>query len=191
MGVHLKAILEFLPLVVFLATYKIYAMNIAVPALLMASVVSLLIMKYKGIKIPKLTLLGYGVLMVFGGLTVYTDDTFFIKIKPTIINLIFATILLIDRFRSPNNKLVCRAIPQLKVVPSTKLNKLIIFWSIYFVFCAILNELVWRNFDEETWVYFKVFGLMGINLIFFVINFILLRGSLEGKLDGSSSKARE
>lgn len=181
MSLHLKAILEFLPLVLFLITYKFYTMKAAVAVLLIASAISLLIMKYKKIKIPQLTLIGYGIMLVFGSLTIYMDDTFFIKIKPTIINIIFASILIIDRFRAATNKLVCKGVPMLRALPIAKLNSFILFWAAYFIFCALLNELVWRNFEEETWVYFKVFGLMLINMAFFTINFFLLRGYFDGK----------
>lgn len=181
MSLHLKAILEFLPLVLFLITYKFYTMNAAIAVLLVTSLISLLIMKYKRIKIPQLTLLGYGVMALFGGLTIYMDDTFFIKIKPTIINLIFASILIVDRFRAQGKKLICKGIPILNALPFNKLNRLTVFWAGYFIFCALLNEIVWRNFDEETWVYFKVFGLMIINITFFTINFFLLRGYFDDK----------
>jgi intracellular septation protein len=166
-------------------------MKAAIIALLLISFISLLIMKYKKLKLSYITLLGYLVLLGFGSLTIYTDDTFFIKIKPTIINLLFASILLIDRFKEPSKKLICKAIPLLSEIPVAKLNKMIIFWSLYFAFCALLNELVWRNFDEEFWVYFKVFGLMGVNLVFFIINFILLRSNLEDNLNGRNIKVRE
>ncbi len=181
MGLKFKAILEFLPLILFMIFYKFYTMKIAIIALIISTAFSLLMMKLKNIKIPQLTLVGYAIMLIFGALTVYTDDAFFIKIKPTIINIIFASILVFDRFRKYNNKLIFKAIPTLRALPFAKLNNFILFWAGYFIFCSILNEIVWRNFDEETWVYFKVFGFMIINVVFLIVNLFLLRSYFNDK----------
>jgi intracellular septation protein len=175
MPLHWKAILEFLPMGLFFLSYKIWDMKTGVISLVISTIVAILIAKYKRFKLPKLMMFGYGVIIIFGLLTVIMDDTFFIKIKPTIVNLIIALILLVDRFKDHSKKLVLLALPVLSEISKKKLNSLLLFWSLYFASCALANELVWRNFDEQTWVYFKVFGLTSISIIFFMINAFMLK----------------
>ncbi|MDF3048092.1 MAG: septation protein [Candidatus Midichloriaceae bacterium] len=175
MPLHWKAILEFLPMGLFFLTYKIWDIRAGVITLVISTIVALLISKYKRFKLPKLMLLGYGIIIIFGLLTVVMDDTFFIKIKPTIINLTVALLLLLDRFKRNNKKLVLLAIPVLSGIPKKKLDLLLLLWSLYFASCALANEFIWRNFDEQTWVYFKVFGLTSMSILFFMINAIALK----------------
>lgn len=179
----LKAILEFLPLLIFLITYKMLNLKIAIIMLMISSVASLIILKLKNIQITHLMLATYAIMLIFGGLTLYTDDIYFIKIKPTIINLIFGTILLIDRFMFKRVRIISKIIPIFKSLEMSKLNKLTLIWGLYFLFCALLNEIVWRNFSEQTWVYFKVFGFALINILFSILNIIVLRNFLGKNLN--------
>ena len=102
--------------------------------------------------------------VVFGGLTFWFDDAHFIKMKPTIINLLFAGVLL-------GGLLTGR--PLLKLLFGEAFNlteegwrKLTLRWILFFVVMAVLNEIVWRNFSEGTWVNFKVFGILPLTLVF-------------------------
>jgi intracellular septation protein len=102
--------------------------------------------------------------VVFGGLTFWFGDAHFIKMKPTIINLLFAGVLL-------GGLLTGR--PLLKLLFGEAFNlteegwrKLTLRWMVFFVVMAVLNEIVWRNFSEAAWVNFKVFGILPLTLIF-------------------------
>ena len=102
--------------------------------------------------------------VVFGGLTFWLDDPRFIKIKPTIINLLFAGVLF--------GGLMMRR-PLLKLLLGEAFNlteegwrKLSMRWALFFLVLAALNEVVWRNFSEAAWVNFKVFGILPLTLVF-------------------------
>ena len=102
--------------------------------------------------------------VVFGGLTFWLNDPRFIKIKPTIINLLFAGVLLFGLMTGR---------PLLKLLLGEAFNlteegwrRLSVRWALFFLALAALNELVWRNFSEAVWVNFKVFGILGLSLVF-------------------------
>jgi intracellular septation protein len=111
--------------------------------------------------------------VVFGGLTFWLDDPRFIMIKPTIINLGFAGVLLAG--------LAMRR-PLLKILFGEAFNlteegwrKLSVRWALFFLTLALLNELVWRNFSEATWVNFKVFGILPLTVVFAMAQIGLIR----------------
>ena len=92
------------------------------------------------------------------------DDDFFIKIKPTIVNLLFATVLFIGlALKRPYLKLLMGAVLHLD---NEGWHKLGLRWAIFFIVLAVLNEVVWRNFSTEFWAGFKLFGLMPLTMIF-------------------------
>ena len=114
-------------------------------------------------KIPMMPLITGGFVLVFGGLTVYLQDEQFIKIKPTIPNLLFASGLLGGlAFGKPTMKYLFDGAFSLDEMGWRKLT---LRWGLFFVFLAVVNEVVWRNFSTDFWVSFKVFGLMPITAV--------------------------
>ncbi len=104
------------------------------------------------------------VVLVFGGLTLVLRDEAFIKMKPTIVNLLFgATLLGGLLFRRPLLGYVFDTVFRLD---DEGWRKLTFRWGIFFFFLAAANEVVWRNFSDDAWVNFKVFGIMPITIIF-------------------------
>lgn len=159
---------DYLPLLVFFVIYKfsqspnplIEATIYLVITTIFALIISYLLIK----KIPFLPLFSAIVLAFFGALTVFFQDELFIKIKPTIINSFFALILLFGYFiKKPFLSYVLGE--KLKMSQESWLS-LSFRWGIFFLFLAILNEIIWRNFSTDFWVQFKVFGMMPISLIF-------------------------
>ncbi len=102
--------------------------------------------------------------MVFGGLTLYLADDLFIKLKPTIVNCIFGSILLGGlAFKVPLLKpLLGDAFP----LDDEGWVKMTFRWGLFFFFLAVVNEVVWRNFSTDAWVDFKVFGIMPLTMLF-------------------------
>ena len=114
--------------------------------------------------IPMMPLVGGVFVLFFGGLTIYLQDDLFIKIKPTIVNLAFAGILLFGlAMKRLFIKIVLEAAIQMTDRGWLLLTRA---WIGFFVLLAILNEIAWRNFPTDTWVSFKVFGIMPLTLIF-------------------------
>ena len=168
MPAFLKLIIEFGPLLIFFIAYKIHDANliIATKYLMAFSVLSVAITYYYEKKIPKPLLYSTIILLVCGSITVITNDPIFIKIKLTIIYLLFSIIIFGGLFA---NKIILKSIFGHTIL---LLDKAWIILSkrfgYLFVLIAILNEIIWRNFSESFWLNFKVFGVLPIMLIFII-----------------------
>jgi intracellular septation protein len=164
----IKSIVDFLPLAIFFFVYKTSAHeNPIIPAtiyLVIATFITLAISYFTVKKIPKLPLFSAIILGIFGFLTVFFDNEVFIKIKPTIINLAFGIILLFGYVtKKPFLKTVFGSAIEMDCKNWLTLS---LRWAIFFIFLAILNEIIWRNFPTDFWVKFKVFGMLPISFIF-------------------------
>jgi intracellular septation protein len=136
----------------------------ATASFMVATVISLLVSLSLYRRVPVMPLVSGAIVIVFGGLTLYLQNELFIKLKPTIVNTIFATALL-------GGLLFGRSLLQFVFDSVIQLDengwrKLTLRWGLFFVFLAILNEVVWRNFSTDTWVAFKVFGTMPLTVAF-------------------------
>jgi len=163
----LKFITDFGPLLIFFTIYYKSGNNlsVAIPPLIISTLIAVAIMYFIEKKIPYVPLIGAVVISLFGGLTLYFNNPIFIYMKPTIVNLIFATILLVSKSFFGKNylKLFLQTAFQLNEEGWGKLNSR---WAYFFIFLALLNELVWRTQPEATWVNFKVWGMLPITIIF-------------------------
>ena len=163
----LKFITDFGPLLIFFIIYYKSGNNLsaAIPQLIISTLIAVAIMYIVEKKIPYVPLIGAVVISLFGGLTLYFNNPIFIYMKPTIVNLIFAAILLISKSFFNRNflKLFLQAAFQLNEEGWGKLNSR---WAYFFIFLALLNEVVWRTQPETTWVNFKVWGMLPITIIF-------------------------
>ena len=162
-----KLALDFAPLAVFFVAYKLGGVMAATVALMVATSISTGVIYAVERKIALAPLITGGVVMVMGGLTIALKDPAFIKIKPTIVNLTFAAILLGGVFIGKRGllKYVLDVAFQLTDEGWRILSKR---WGFFFVFLAILNECIWRNFSEDFWVNFKVFGMFTLTIVFAV-----------------------
>ena len=137
----------------------------AIPPLIIATIVAVGIMFFVERKIPYVPLIGGVIITLFGGLTLYFNNPIFIYMKPTIVNAIFASALIISKIFFNKNflKFFLQTAFQLNEEGWDKLN---FRWAYFFIFLAILNEIVWRTQPEGTWVNFKVWGILPITFIF-------------------------
>ncbi len=163
----LKFITDFGPLLIFFVIYYRSGNNltVAIPPLIISTLIAVVIIYFVEKKIPYVPLIGATIISLFGGLTLYFNNPIFIYMKPTIVNIIFAAILVISNIFFNKNflKLFLQTAFQLNDEGWKKLN---FRWAYFFVFLAILNEIVWRTQPETTWVNFKVWGMLPITIIF-------------------------
>ncbi len=160
----LKIILEMGPLAIFFISNGVKGIFFATAALMVATIISLIASRLLLKRIPVMPLVTGIFVMVFGSLTIYLQDATFIKIKPTILNLLFASALgggLL--FGKLLLKIVLGEVLQMQ---EEGWRILTIRWVGFFIFLAIMNEIVWRNFSESFWVSFKSFGVMPLTLLF-------------------------
>jgi intracellular septation protein len=173
------------PLAVFFVSYFVWGLLPATGALMAATAVALVLSLVVRRRVPILPLITAGIVGVFGGLTLWLNDETFIKLKPTIIQAIFAAVLLGGlAFGKPLLKpLLGAALPPMS---DTGWRQLTLRYGLFFIAMAVLNEVVWRTQSTDFWVSFKVFGIVGLTLIFGVAQVPLInRCKLEEPAAGS------
>jgi intracellular septation protein len=135
--------------------------------------------------LPTMALVSAVIVVVFGGLTLVLQDELFIKLKPTIIYLLFAGVLFGGIAFGKN--VLAIVFDRMFHLTAEGWRKLTVRWALFFLFLAVLNEAVWRTQSTDTWVAFKVFGVMPLTFAFALLQYPLLtKYSVEEK-DGSSS----
>jgi intracellular septation protein len=160
----IKFATEMGPLIVFFIGNAKFGIFPATAAFMVATVIALLVSWIMMRKLPVMPLVTGVFVLVFGGLTLYLADEQFIKLKPTIVNCLFGSILLggLMTGRSLLKNVLGDALP----LDDEGWQKLTLRWGLFFFVLAGLNEYVWRSFDTDTWVNFKVFGIMPLTLVF-------------------------
>ena len=130
--------------------------------------------------LPIMPLVSGVVVFVFGGLTLWLQDDVFIKMKPTIINTLFGAVLLGGLWFG--RSLLGYVFDSAFSLDAEGWRKLTLRWGLFFLLLAILNEIVWRSFSTDTWVAFKVWGIMPITLAFTLSQMpLIMRHSLDEK----------
>ena len=162
-----KFVAEFGPILIFFIIYlgNDNDLKLAIPPFIIATLIALTVIYFLEKKIAMVPLTSGILIGLFGGLTLYFDNKVFFYMKPTIINLLFAGTLFFGQYVTKKNLL--------KIFFQNKLNlknegwkKLNYYWIYFFIFVAILNEIVWRTQSEPFWVNFKVWGLLPISFLF-------------------------
>ncbi len=172
----LKFITDFGPLLIFFTIYYKNGNNLtlAIPPLIISTIVAVAIVYFVEKKIPYVPLFGAIIISFFGGLTLYFNNPVFLYMKPTIINIIFALILLISKsfFKKNFLKFFLEKSFKLEDIGWDKLNYR---WAYFFIFLAVLNEIVWRTQSEMIWVNFKVWGILPLTFIFTALQVPLIK----------------
>lgn len=160
----LKIALEMGPLLVFFGTYFFAGIIPATAAIMIATPIALIASRILLKRIAIMPVVTGVLVLIFGSLTIYLRDPTFMYIKPTILYLFFASALaggLISR--KLLLKLLLGEAWQLR---DEGWRLLTLRWIGFFVFLALINEVVWRHFSENNWVNFKTFGVMPLILLF-------------------------
>ena len=168
-----KLLIDIGPLAVFFIFYTRSGLQASILPLMIATVIAVLFSYILEKKIPIMPTVGAGIVLIFGGLTIYFDNEVFIKMKPTIINLIFAIILY-------GGMLIKKPLLKILLGAALRLEEegwriLTYRWIGFFIALAVLNEIVWRTQTTDIWVNFKVFGILPITFIFTMTQFPLIK----------------
>lgn len=188
----LKLALEMGPLVIFFIVNSRAGIFNATAAFMVAIVIALGLSWWFFKKLAVMPLVTCIFVMVFGGLTLYLQNETFIKLKPTIVNLMFAAILLGGLMF--NRQFLKILFGEVFNLTPEGWHKLTIRWGGFFVVLALINEIVWRNFSTDFWVNFKVFGIMPLTMVFGMMQMPLLMryqkedAEQDAKQDGESAK---
>jgi len=168
-----KLLIDIGPLAVFFIFYSRNGLQASILPFMLATVIAVLFSYILEKKIPIMPTLGAGIILIFGGLTIYFDNEVFFKMKPTIINILFAAILYGGMLiKKPLLKKLLGAALKLKEEGWRILTHR---WIGFFIALAILNEIVWRTQSTDVWVNFKVFGILPITFVFTMTQFPLIK----------------
>jgi intracellular septation protein len=189
----LKLALDLGPLLVFFIGNAYFGIFPATAMFMVAVIVSLAIMYAVARRFSPMPIVTGVVVLVFGGLTLLLADELFIKLKPTIVNSIFAAVLLAGVL---TERLYIKILfDNAFHLPDPAWKVLTYRWIAFFVFLAILNEVIWRNFSTDFWVGFKLWGVVPISLIYggaqmpFIMKHQIEAPTDSGSGETSSSKA--
>ncbi len=182
----LKLALEVGPLAIFFIANNKLGIFYATGAFMVATVASLIASRILLKRIPMLALVTGVFVMFFGFLTIYLHDDTFIKIKPTVVNTLFALVLATGLyFRRP---LLKYALGEVMKLRDEGWRILTMRYVAFFAFLAILNEIVWRNFDADTWVAFKTWGVMPMSFLFMMAQVPMI---MKHQIEEAPAKAGE
>lgn len=188
--------LDFGPLLVFFLVNsfapepQLFKILAATSAFMVAMIVALIVSWIKMGKISPMLWVSGGLVTVFGAATLWFQNETFIQIKPTIVYLIFATVLIFGMWtgRPLLKMLLGTAYPGLS---DNGYRKLTINWTLFFVASALLNELVWRTQTWDFWVGFKLWGMLPLTFVFAIANIPMLMKeglNLEGDEDEATKE---
>ena len=180
----LKFLYDFLPIIIFFATYKLTGNDIyaATTAAIIATVIHTAIQWFMHKKLENQHIINLVVILVFGSLTLIFHDDTFIKWKVTVINWIFGLVLLGSQFIGKKN-IIHRQLGEAIKLPDSICFKLNMMWVSFFIFCGLLNLYVaffyGLNLSEEArqeiWVDFKLYGMLGLTFAFMIVQIFYLQ----------------
>lgn len=161
----MKALIDYLPLVAFGGAYFAYDIYVATGVLMAALVLLVAFHRIAYGEWHKMHLATAALALVFGGITLAVHDPMFIKVKPTVLYLLFAAVLAGSHVVG-ERPLMQRILGGQLVLPERVWRTVSWMWTIFFLVCAVLNLIVAFSFSDTVWVNFKLFGILGLTLVF-------------------------
>jgi intracellular septation protein len=160
-----KFFFEIFPIIIFFFVFKSHGIMAATAAAIITTIIQAAWSWVRNKKIEKMMMINLGIIIVLGGATLALRDETFIKWKPTVLYWAFATILLLSNIIFQKNLIKAMMGSKMQMKDSLW-NKLNLSWAGFFLFMGSLNLYVAFNFNTDMWVNFKLFGGMGLLLVF-------------------------
>ncbi len=175
----LKFVLEMGPLVLFFLAYNKFGIFAGTAALMAATVVALAVTYALTRHLPVMPMVTAAMVVIFGGATLLLHDATFVKMKATIVYLLFAAALLGGLLFG--KALLSVAFDSVMNLTEEGWRKLTLRWGLFFLAMAAVNEFVWRTQPEDFWVKFKVFGFVPLTILFAISQTpLMLKHELKG-----------
>ncbi|WP_456374623.1 septation protein A [Thiolapillus sp.] len=169
----MKLFTDFLPVIAFFVAYKLWGMYVATGIFILASVLHIAWSHYFRGKVETMQWVTLGLVLVFGGATLLLHDPLYFKWKPTVVNWLFATAFLGSALFMERS-LLQRMMDQAISLPQVIWKRLNLAWVMFFLASGALNIYVAYNYSEDTWVNFKLFGMLGLTLVFLIVQGLYL-----------------
>ncbi|MES2217026.1 MAG: septation protein A [Pseudomonadota bacterium] len=178
-------LIDFIPVLLFFVAFKMYGIYVATTVGIVATAVQVVFTRLTRKKFDKQQLVTLAVFVVFGGMTLYFHNPIFIKWKPTIVFWVFGIAFLLSQFIGDKpivQRMLEKVLEGNASLPEKVWTRLNYAWAAFFIVLGSVNLFVAYNFDTDVWVNFKVYGIMGILIIFsFVQALFLSRFLADGK----------
>lgn len=180
----MKLLFDFFPILLFFAAYKGSGDDLffATAVAIVASAIQVAVHWHRHKRIENMHLVTFSLLIVFGGATLLLQDELYIKWKPTVINWLFGIAFLASH-RIGNRPIVQRMMEQAVSLPRSAWMRLNLIWALFFVTMGFINLYVVYNFDTDTWVNFKLFGIIGLTLLFILAQSMYVARHIEKDRD--------
>lgn len=185
----MKLLFDFFPILLFFIAFKLKGIYVATAVAIVAAFVQSGLFWAKHRRFETMHLVTLGLIVVFGGATLILKDETFIKWKPTVLNWVFAVAFLGSQYFGKKN-FIERMMGQTISLPSLVWRKLNMSWVMFFAVLGFVNIYVIYNYDTDTWVNFKLFGMMGLTLLFVVAQSLYISRHMEatGNKDHGKNK---
>lgn len=169
----MKQLIEFIPVILFFITYKLYDIYVATAVVIVATTIQVGITWFKHKKVETMQWITLGLILVMGGATLYLQDEQFIKWKLTIIEWLFGGAFLGSQFFAKKT-LVERMMGASLELPVTIWKKLNLMWATFFISVGFINIYVMQNYNTDDWVTFKTFGVPGLMIAFIILQLLFI-----------------
>ena len=176
----MKLVFDLFPVILFFVAYKVTDIYTATAVAIAATIVQIIWVKLRRGKVDKMLWISFGIIAVMGGATLLFHDPTFIKRKPTVLYWAFAAVLVGAEFLFKRN-LIRVMMEQQLTLPDFVWTRLSLSWAAFFVLMGFANLYVAYNFSEDTWVNFKLFGGLGLMLVFVVVQGLFLARFVESE----------
>lgn len=169
----MKLLVDFFPILLFFGTYKVYGIYAATVVAIAATAVQVTYVWVRTHRVEPMHLITLAVIVVFGGATLYFQDELFIKWKPTVVNWLFGAAFLLSQGFGQRTAIE-RLLGGKVELPREVWRRLNLMWASFFIVVGGINLFVAYTFDTDTWVNFKLFGLIGLTLFFVILQTLYL-----------------
>lgn len=176
----MKFLFDLFPIILFFAAYKLFGIFTATAVAIGATFAQIGWVWFRHRKIDTMLWVSLAIITVFGGATLLLHDVTFIKWKPTVLYWLFASTLIISQFGFKKNLIKSMMGKQI-TLPENVWFRLNFGWATFFAIVGVINLYVAFNFSENTWVNFKLFGILGLMLVFVLGQGMLLAKYVEDK----------
>ncbi len=176
----MKFLFDIFPVILFFIAFKVYDIYVATAVAMAATFLQIGWTWLRHRKVDNMLWISLAVIVVFGGATLLLQDETFIKWKPTVLYWLFSAVLAVAALAFRKN--LIRAMMGTQVaLPEVVWGKLLASWIAFFALMGALNLIVAYNFSTDAWVNFKLFGGIGLMLVFIVLQGLMLARHIEDK----------
>jgi intracellular septation protein len=187
----MKLLFEFLPIFIFFVAYELYDIYVATAAAMVVAVIHVAWSWYREHRVENMQWVVMGSIVILGGATLLLHDDTFIKWKPTVVNWAFALAFFISRYIG-SKPILQRLMAENITLPDQIWTRLNWSWIIFFVAVGAINLYVAfsGHYDQATWVKFKMFGMMGMTIVFVICQALYLSRHVKPEHDHDAEQGR-